>query len=156
MKSEWRCSRVSYSCLAVFHLPSPRASEARQEGDVGIVFGLLCITLEQRAHGLPVAVIDGVEQGFALVGFGVGFGCLPDVFSGNVEAVFAHFCSCSCMVWRVSCHRRCAVRSSEKSERGTARTGQRETGEGRQTVCTWCRLSGRWFSDDREGWRAGV
>ena len=64
---------------------------AGKEGDVGIVFGLLCITLEQRAHGLPVAVVDGVEQGFALVGFGIGFGCLPDVFGGNVEAVFAHF-----------------------------------------------------------------
>ena len=64
---------------------------AGKEGDVGIVFGLLGITLEQRAHGLPVAAVDGVKQGFTLVGFRVGFDCLPDVFSGNVEAVFAHF-----------------------------------------------------------------
>ena len=64
---------------------------AGKEGDVGVVFGLLGITFKQRAHGLPVAAVDGVKQGFALVGFGVGFDCLPDVFGWNVEAVFAHF-----------------------------------------------------------------
>ena len=64
---------------------------AGKEGDVGVVFGLSGIAVEQGTHGLPVAAVDGVKQGFALVGFGIGFGCLSDVFGWNVEAVFAHF-----------------------------------------------------------------
>jgi len=79
--------------MGVFEFPAFAAGKrgAGKEGDVGVVFGLSGIAVEQGAHGLPVAAVNCVKQGFALVGFGVGFGRLPDVFGWNVEAVFAHF-----------------------------------------------------------------
>ena len=52
---------------------------------------MLGVTLQQRAHGLPVAVIDGVKQCLALVGFGIALGCLPGMRNRNIEMIFAHF-----------------------------------------------------------------
>ena len=64
---------------------------AGKRSDIGIVFALLGVTLQQRTNGLPIAAVDGVKQCLALVGFGIALGCLPDMRSRNIEMIFAHF-----------------------------------------------------------------
>ena len=78
-----------FCCFPLAFASSQRGAGKRS--DIGIVFGLLCITLEQRAHGLPIAAVDGVKQCLALVGFGIALGCLPGMRNRNIEMIFAHF-----------------------------------------------------------------
>lgn len=81
-----------FGCFPLTFASSQRGNEATgKRSDIGIVFALLGITLQQRANGLPVAAVNGVKQCLALVGFGIALGCQPGMRSRNIEMIFAHF-----------------------------------------------------------------